>query len=100
MSLKENAVEPIGNNSKTNKDEIGKEEIFSPNTVEINRARQKYWCIFGRYKNQMRDIDCLCCQEVATISEENFEENLCITMSKHFRTFFFEKPVLKMFWLG
>ena len=51
MSLKENAVEPIGNNSKTNKDEIGKEEIFSPNTFEINRARQKYWCIFGRYKN-------------------------------------------------
>ena len=42
MSLKEDAVESIGNNSKTNEDEIGKEEIFSPNTVEINRARQKY----------------------------------------------------------
>ena len=34
------------------------------------------------------------------MSEENFKENLCITMLKHFQTFFFETSVLKMFWLG
>ena len=79
------ASESSGSDSDTNEDEsIGEESVF-PNNVEINRAGHKEWCIFGNCKKEIREIDCLFCQEVAAISEENFEENQCITMSKQFQ---------------
>ena len=47
-----------------------------------------------------RDIDCLCCQEVPAISEENFEGDHCITISKQFQTLCLEKIVLKNVLIG
>ena len=48
--------------------------VVSSNNAEI-RAGHKDWCICGCCKKEIREIDCLCCQEVAAISEDNFEGN-------------------------
>ena len=76
-----------------------KEGNVSPDNVDINRSGHKDWCICGCCKKEIREIDCLCCQEVAAISEVNFSGNQCITMSKQFQTLCLEKLVVKMFWL-
>ena len=86
--------ESSGSDSDINEDESSEEENVSLNNVEINRIGQD-WCIYGRCKKEIREIDCLCCQEVAAISEENLEGNQCITMSKQFQTCCLEKLVLK-----
>ena len=67
----------------------------SPNYAESNKAGHKLWCIGGRCGKEKREIDCLCCQEVAAILEENFEGNQCITMPKQFQILCLEKLVLK-----
>ena len=48
--------------------------VVSSNNAEI-RTGHKDWCICGCCKKEIREIDCLCCQEVAAISEDNFEGN-------------------------
>ena len=53
-----------------------------------------------RYKKETREIDCLCCQEFAAISEENLEGNQCITMLKQFQILCLEKLVLTIFLVG
>lgn len=59
------------------------------------RAGHKEWCKCGQCKHEIREIDCLCCQEVAAISENKFEDNLCITRSSEFKVLCVEKSVLK-----
>ena len=76
---------------------LAKGENFSPNNAEISRTGHKDWSICGRSKKEIREIDCLCSQEVAAISEENFEGNQCRTMSQQFQTLCLEKLVLKIF---
>ena len=66
--------EPSGSDSDTNDDESSKEEKVSPKNAKI-RAGHKDWCICGCCKKEIREIDCLCCQQVAAISEDNFEDN-------------------------
>ena len=63
-----------GSDNDANQDESSEEENVSPNNAEI-RAGNKDWCICGCCKKEIREIDCLCCQEVAAISEDNFEGN-------------------------
>ena len=82
-----------------NEDESCKEGNVSPNIVEINRSGHKDWFICDCCKKEIREIDCLCCQEVAAISEVNFAGNQFITMSKQFQTLCLEKIVVKIFWL-
>ena len=57
-------------------------ENVSPNNAGINRIGYKDWCICRCCKKEIREIDCSCCQEVAAISDENFEGNQCITFPK------------------
>ena len=71
MNLKS---ETSGSNNDANQDESGEEENVSPNNATI-RAVHKDWCICRCCKREIRKIDCLCCQEVAAISEDNFEGN-------------------------
>ena len=68
------ASETSGSNNDANQDESSEEENVSPNNAEI-RAGNKDWCICGCCKKEIREIDCLCCQEIAAISEDNFEHN-------------------------
>ena len=52
--------------------------VVSPNVSSNNaeiRAGHKDWCIWECCEKEIREIDCLCCQEVAEISEDNFEGN-------------------------
>ena len=74
-----------------NQDESSEEENVSRNNAEIIKPRHKDWCICGRCKNEIKEIDCLCYQEDAAISEENFEGNQFITMSKQFQVLCLEK---------
>ena len=94
------AIESSGSDSDTNEDESSEEGNVSPNNAEINRTGHKDWYICGRCKKEIREIDSLCCQEVAAISEENFERNQCITMSKQFQTLCMEKLVLINVFVG
>ena len=68
------ASETSGSDNDANQDESGEEENVSPNNAVI-RAVHKDWCICRCCKREIRKIDCLCCQEVAAISEDNFEGN-------------------------
>ena len=74
-----------------NQDESSEEENVSRNNAEITKPRHKDWCICGQCKNEIKVIDCLCYQKDAAISEENFEGNQCITMSKQFQVLCLEK---------
>jgi len=82
-----------GSGSSENNEDSSDDEL-SPNS-EIKRSGHKNWCVCGNCKKELREIDCLCCQEVAAISEENFEGNQCITMSEQFQIFCLNKLVLK-----
>ena len=88
------AIESSGSDSDINEDESSEEGNVSPNNAEINRTGYKDWCICGRCKKEIREIDSLCYQEVAAITEENVEGNQYITMSKQFQTLCMEKFVL------
>ena len=39
---------------------------------ETSRAGNKLWCACEKCRTETREVDCLCCQEVAAISEEKF----------------------------
>ena len=65
--LEKDASESSGSNSDTNEEESSEEENVSRNNVEINRAEHKDWCIYGRCNKEIREIDCLCCQEVKNL---------------------------------
>ena len=85
--------------SSENNDDDSSDDELSPNS-EIKRAGHKNWCVCGNCKKELREIDSLCCQEVAAIPEENFEGNQCITMSEQFQTLCLNKIVLKNVLVG
>ena len=61
---KKDASESSGSDSDRKEDEYSEEENISPNNTEIKRAGHKDWCTCRRCKKIIREIDCLCCQEV------------------------------------
>ena len=65
--------ESCRSDSDTNEDESIEEENVSPNNAEINRSVHKDWCICGRCKMKIREIDCLCCQEFAMIQKRTLK---------------------------
>ena len=76
-------------------------ELSSDDEDDANRrSGNKEWCQCGTCKKEIREIDCLCCQEVATISVDKFESQKCITLSQQFKTLCLEKLVLKNVLVG
>ena len=50
------------------------DELSSDDEDDANRrSGNKEWCQRGASKKEIREIDCLCCQEVAAISDDKFE---------------------------
>ena len=77
------------------------DELSSNDKDDANRrSGNKEWCQCGTYKKEIREIDCLCCQEVAAISDDKFESQKCITLSRQFKTLCLEKLVLKNVLVG
>ena len=73
MSLKKMQVKQVEATMMQIKIRVVSSNVSSSN-AEI-RAGHKDWCICRCCKKEIRVIDCLCCQEVAAISEDNFEGN-------------------------
>ena len=77
------------------------DELSSDHEDDTNhRSGNKEWCQCGTCKKEIRKIDCLCCQEVAAISDDKSESQKCITLSQQFKTLCLEKLVLKNVLLG
>ena len=77
------------------------DELSSDDKDDANRrSGNKEWCQCGTYKKEIREIDCLCCQDVAAISDDKFESQKCITLSRQFKTLCLEKLVLKNVLVG
>ena len=76
-------------------------ELSSDDEDDANRrSGNKEWCQCGTCKKEIREINCLCCQEVAAISVDKFESQKCITLSQQFKTLCLEKLVLKNVLVG
>ena len=61
----------------------------------VNRIGKTDWCKCKRCKKETREIDCLCCQEVAALNLKfDFCEMECITDSDEFATLCLNKAVL------
>ena len=58
------------------------------NDIDGNsRVGSLEWCTCGQCILEKRDIDCLCCQEVAALNEFFDKENVgCITENSEFKT--------------
>ena len=77
------------------------DELSSDDEDDANRrSRNIEWCQCGTCKKEIREIDYLCCQEVAAISDDKFESQKCITLSQQFKTLCLEKLVLKNVLVG
>ena len=77
------------------------DELSSDDEDDANRrSRSKEWCQCGTCKKEIREINCLCCQEVAVISDDKYESQKCITLSQQFKTLCLEKLVLKNVLVG
>ena len=58
--------------------------------VQINRVGNNEWCECGNCsRDEKREIDCLCCQEVAAIDDKKFDGNF--VLSTNLLNFIFEK---------
>lgn len=68
-------------NEKTNEGEA----INDENTAE--RTGNILWCNCTQCSVEQREIDCLCCQEVPAISEEQFDGKQCITSTDELRLY-------------
>ena len=77
------------------------DELSSDDEDDANRrSGNKEWCQCGTCKKEICEIDCLCCQEVASINEYKFENQKCIKLSQQFKTLCLEKLVLKNVLVG
>ena len=77
------------------------DELSSDDKDDANRrSGNKEWSQCGTCKKEIREIDCLCCQKVAAISDDKFESQKCITLSQQFKTLCLEKLVLKNLLVG
>lgn len=60
------------------------------------RVGKLVWCKCQKCKEEMREIDCLCCQEVAALNSKFDAENMCcILESREFETLCLNESVLK-----
>lgn len=48
-------------------------DSYGSDFQENSRVGKTTWCLCEQCVIESRDIDCLCCQEVAAISEDKFE---------------------------
>ena len=77
------------------------DELSSDDEDHANRrSRNKEWCQCGTCKKKICEIDSLCCQEVAAISDDKFKSQKWITLSQQFKTLCLEKLVLKNVLVG
>ena len=65
------------------------------------RVKTLHWCSCSNCKIEEREIDCLCCQEVAALNEniEKFSVK-CITTATEFQTLCLNKAVLENVLVG
>ena len=73
-------------------------ESFEENDENTVRAGCLNWCLGLKCKIEEREIDCLCCQELAALNEKlNVEKKAdCITEAEEFKTLCLNKVVFKM----
>ena len=93
--------------SSSSESELNSSDILPDDLSEISededenqRRGNKDLCKCGSCKNEIREIDCLCCQEVDAISEKKFENQNCITLATEFKTLCLEKFVLQNVLVG
>ena len=91
-------VNHSGTDSEDSSDEMSSED--EDEAKMKGRAWTTNWCKWGHCKKEVREIDCLCCQEVDTISEEKFEGQNCVTQSEQFKTLCLNKFVLQNVLVG
>ena len=64
------------------------DELSSDDEDDVNRrSGNKEWCHCGTCKKKIREIDCLCCQEVPAISDESLKVKNAshfLSNSKHY----------------
>ena len=90
-----------GSSDSARESDILPDQLTSDDEDDANRrSGNKEWCQCGTCKKEIREIDCLCCQEVADISDEKFESQKCITLSQQFKTPCLENLVLKNVLVG
>ena len=58
-----NSVSSTGSDSESKSEEIESERQNETRVTNLD------WCICGNCKNEKREIDCLCCQEVNALNE-------------------------------
>lgn len=101
VNLQPYRYEPCSQNDDDETDgDTSSEESCDDEKAHSERVGNKDWCKCSFCKIEIRDIDCLCCQEVEAILEESFEGNECITLSKEFQTLCLETTVLKNVLVG
>ena len=73
---------------------------INENKNNLGRVGNKEWCKCDECKREIRDIDSLCCTEVAAIAEEKFEGKKCVTLTKEFDLLCVNKTILKNVLIG
>ena len=68
--------------------------------LQLGRVGNKEWCNCDQCKREIRDVDSLCCTEVAAIVEEKFEGKKCVTLAKEFELLCLNKTILKNVLVG
>ena len=86
-------LDPIETNCEAKGTEQNIKELKTKTTIRVGNLD---WCECSQCQNETREIDCLCCQEVAALNEK-FDENLmtCITESTELQTLCLNRAVLK-----
>lgn len=80
----------------TSESELESPSLSEPeNEKEVKRVGTTDWCNCGKCKEESREIDCLCCSEVSAISEDKFENNICITEAREFKKLCLDTVILK-----
>lgn len=76
MGLKPYSFEPekVIKDSSCSKDEDEEDPTIPFNEKkQYSRVGKKEWCLCERCRVEEREIDCVCCQEEAAISDEKFD---------------------------
>jgi len=89
--------EPEKNVSTTSSDsESSTSEGLSSHDSSVNRIGNTGWCKCEKCEKETREIDCLCCQEVAALNLKfDISKMDCITDSDEFKTLCLNKAVLE-----
>lgn len=103
-ALKPYQFEPEQDFSDTDTNESDADESFEEESLDDETVRTGHlnWCLCSRCKVEEREIDCLCCQELAALNGKfDSEKNIkCITEAKEFKTLCLNKAVLQNVLVG